>query len=297
MKKILLLCQVGKKVGLGHLVRLCILKDLLKDEFDFSIEILNEAGISDQSYKNDFLTKEIDFDLIIADGLHVYDHISSNLNSKKIISLSYMSDINKHVDLLVTPALNGQKQEKGHLYDLKYLICHLPKSELDNTNKINKKIGFALGSFDVDSYGEEKKEYLKKNGFEIQFLKQEEKSLSLKEIIEKKILEESYKNFPFYEFEDCDLVITQGGLSALELSNWGMPIIIRTRSDFKKAYNFLDKNLVGVERVESNDENELLKKILILLENSKIKTHQKFSFINRDIMKDSWRNLLKSLTA
>ena len=170
MKKILLLCQVGKKVGLGHLVRLCILKDLLKDEFDFSIEILNEAGISDQSYKNDLFTKEIDFDLIIADGLYVYDHISSNLNSNKIISLSYMSDINKHADLLVTPALNGHKQEKGHLYDLKYLICHLPKSELDNKNKINKKIGFALGSFDVDYYGEEKKEYLKKMALKYSFL-------------------------------------------------------------------------------------------------------------------------------
>ena len=76
-----------------------------------------------------------------------------------------------------------------------------------------------------------------------------------------------------------------------------MPIIIRTRSDFKKAYNFLDKNLAGVGRVESNDENELLKKILILSEDSKIKTHQKFSFINHDTMRESWRNLLKSLTA
>ena len=83
----------------------------------------------------------------------------------------------------------------------------------------------------------------------------------------------------------------------MELSNWGMPIIVRTRSDFKKAYNFLDENLSRVGRVESNDENELLKKIFILLENSKIKTHQKFSFINHDIMKVSWRNLLKSLTA
>ena len=75
MKKILLLCQVGKKVGLGHLVRLCILKDLLKDEFDFSVEILNEAGVPDYSYKNNLHTEEITFDLVITDGLYVYDHI------------------------------------------------------------------------------------------------------------------------------------------------------------------------------------------------------------------------------
>jgi len=242
--KILILAEYGRTVGTGHLVRSGLLRRALSQIYDIQMIAVKERLLGNLESIADKLSAE--YDVVLFDGIQFNNKTISQVTTQKSISLSYVSDINSFTDLVIAPALFGQKNLFRTLTDVKFLIFHLlerSSQKLVSGYRANSKKKRALvyswfGGTDTDSLSKITELQLMSQGYDCLIGSQYIMEADLEERARKW---SSLKKIemPHQGALDADYIITQAGLSAVELVALKKPTIVRYRSDFPKAYDFL----------------------------------------------------------
>lgn len=242
--KVALVAEIGDRVGWGHVSRCLILRRILSPAFDVQLKIVNRELWGDRGLERDFALQEpVSADIAFVDGLELREELDLKVRAKSVASLSYMSDVNEIVDLVVAPALNGMDVPDHFLTDLGAILCNRPKSIAGTHDSEDGAltIGIAMGGADVEGLTPALESVLKQSGHQTLTLANAAgRYPTLSRFLKHKLYESLADPFPYYMFSECDLVVCQGGLSAIEIALLGIPTVIRSRSDFTPAYRFLE---------------------------------------------------------
>jgi spore coat polysaccharide biosynthesis predicted glycosyltransferase SpsG len=242
--RVAIVAEVGHRVGCGHVSRCVILQRILARECCVTLKVVNREPWDDSSLASEFALREsVDADIVFADGLELREELTEKVHADLVVSLSYMSDINETADLVVAPALNGTEVPGHFLTDLDALLCNRPKTMAAPVYRAGHPptIGICMGGADVEGLGPKLEVALNELGYRARIRANDasrRRTLSL--FLEDKLRERQEDPFPYYALSGCDVVVCQGGLSAIELALLGIPAVLRTRSDFTAAYGFLE---------------------------------------------------------
>lgn len=294
---ILIVAEVGGKVGWGHLSRASKLYHILLPYFDVELAVVNRQSWTDSQLEQQFSLKGATAKLLISDGLSLKALISNKVKYESLISLSYLSDVNDEADLVVAPALNGLANDPKIYTGLNAILCNIPDDDQlikqDVHDESNIEIGVCLGGADVDCLGPSMVSYINEHGHSARLFSPSKKSNNSFEcFLQRKLVKGEVNKFPYYDLKDCRVTVTQGGLTAVELSLLGMPIIIRTRKGFGDAYHFLkDKNYAVT--ADLNDPKEIAKLAVRLCEDEEWvrKTRYEGIKLKSTIDESYWLNL------
>ncbi|WP_269517667.1 hypothetical protein [Alteromonas sp. BMJM2] len=240
----LIVAEIGKQVGWGHVARAHILKTLLSPYIAVTVKVVNREPWDSTILAEEFALKElVDADIAFLDGLSLKYESDRFIKAPSKISLSYISDVNDVVDLVVAPALNGMPTQSHFITDLSAMLCNNPcaGSVLDAERVLESKIvGVCMGGGDADGVAPEIVNAIERRGFEaFMYPTSSMQKVSLDAFLKRKLLGTEHQPFPYASMKHCHTVICQGGLSAVELALMGMPTVIRRREQFSDAYRFL----------------------------------------------------------
>ncbi|MCK7552078.1 hypothetical protein [Marinobacter goseongensis] len=242
--KVVLIAEIGHRVGWGHVSRCLILRRILSPSFDVELKIVNREGWANPELEQAFaLQHPVRADIAFVDGLELREELGLKVRAGAVASLSYMSDVNDVVDLVVAPALNGMDVPGHFLTDLSAILCNRPKAIAGphDRNSGALTIGISMGGADVEGLTPVLERALGQSGHRILTMANEAgRHPTLSHFLEHKLYDHPADPFPYYVFSECDLVVCQGGLSAIEIALLGIPTVIRSRSDFTPAYRFLE---------------------------------------------------------
>jgi len=244
---VLIVAEVGKQVGWGHVARAQLLKSLLAPHMAVSVKVVNREHWDSPSLKVEFaLDHIVDADIVFLDGLTLRQETDCYVRAPIKVSLSYISDMNEFVDHVIAPALNGMDSPSHFITDLSAMLCNNPSvnmplhSESTIEQSKNKLIGVCMGGGDADGVAPAIVSALAERGLEaFTYPAPSSYRLSLCEFLHRKLKSKELQPFPYSILSDCRAVICQGGLSAVEFALMGMPTVIRRRTDFSDAYHFL----------------------------------------------------------
>jgi len=273
--RVVLVAEVGQRVGWGHVSRCLILRRLLLRAFEVELKVVNRDGWDNPELEGRYaLQGLVRADVVIADGLQLRQELSRGVRADSVISLSYMSDVNDVADLVVAPALNGMDVPGHFVTDLTAILCNRPKTRTGFCEGAAGAltIGISMGGADVEGLTPALEAVLKQAGYQTLTLANGNgRHPTLSHFLEHKLNEYSADPFPYYGFSECDLVVCQGGLSAIEIALLGVPTVIRSRSDFAPAYQFLE--LSGCSRRSAGgDIRELEKTIRSVCESASLRS-------------------------
>jgi len=242
--RVLIVAEVGHRVGWGHVSRCMILRQILASQYDVTLKVVNREPWEDASLARDFALREgIDADVVFADGLQLAGELAGKVRADTLVSLSYVSDINEMADVVVAPALNGMDVPDHYVTDLSALVCNWPVKIADRFQRAGQQltVGISMGGADVEGLTPLLEAELGQLGHRTITLGDSRGGVrTLPRFLDDKLREQEEDPFPYYGFSDCDLVVCQGGLSAIEIALLGVPSVIRSRSDFTPAYGFLE---------------------------------------------------------
>lgn len=298
--RVAILAEVGHRVGWGHVSRSVILQRILSSECHVTLKVVNREPWDDSSLAREFALREpIDADIVFADGLELSEELNEKVRADSVVSLSYMSDINEMADLVVAPALNEMEVPSHFLTDLDALLCNRPQTMGLPVRRENHPltIGICMGGADVEGLGPTLEAALNELGYRTRTLANDasrRRTLSL--FLEDKLRECHEDPFPYYAFSDCDVAVCQGGLSAIELALLGIPTVIRSRSDFKTAYGFLDSLGCSLRSSDAGIE-EILEAIAVLCGDADRRSAmvQSCKAVRAQITESFWMMLVKKL--
>ena len=243
--RVALIAEIGHRVGWGHVSRCMILKRILSRSFDVELKIVNrDTWDNPELYRKYALRDTVTADVAFVDGLELCDEVDRKLHAGVKVSLSYMSDLNDRADLVVAPALHGMRVPDHFLTDLAAILCNRPQ-KTGFPSRLGRRgiltIGVSMGGADVEGIAPIIEQALSDMGHRPLTLGGKiDNRPSLSRFLERKLCQDPDDPFPYYALSDCDLVVCQGGLSAIEIALLGIPSVIRSRSDFKPAYRFLE---------------------------------------------------------
>ncbi|NWO06297.1 MAG: hypothetical protein HLX50_11550 [Alteromonadaceae bacterium] len=267
--RVLIVAEVGHRVGWGHISRCMILKQILAGECDVTVKVINREPWEDASLARDFaLGDAVDADVVFADGLQLRQELAAKVRAGTLVSLSYVSDINEVADLVVAPALNGMTVPEHYVTDLSALVCNRPGVMAAPVEAGGRHftVGISMGGADVEGLTPLLEAELGNLGHRTITLGDSQGlPRTLSRFLNDKLRECEDDPFPYYGFSGCDLVVCQGGLSAIEIALLGIPSVIRSRSDFTPAYGFLE-SLGCSLRSREGDIRSLLASIDVLSE-------------------------------
>jgi spore coat polysaccharide biosynthesis predicted glycosyltransferase SpsG len=240
----LIVAEIGKQVGWGHVARAHILKTLLSPHMAVTVKVVNREPWNALELEEEFaLNDVVDADIVFLDGLSLNRESDRFIRAPRKVSLSYISDVNDYVDLAIAPALNGMPARSHFITDLSAMLCNNPAVDsVLNADRSadNKTIGVCMGGGDADGVASEIVDALESRGFEaFMYPTSSMQKLSLDEFLKRKLVGTERQPFPYSSMKHCHTVICQGGLSAVELALMGMPTVIRRRTNFSDAYRFL----------------------------------------------------------
>ena len=66
---VLFVVEIGTRVGLGHVVRASILKQLITGQFDIDVWIVNREGWDSTEHQERYLPSRKKYNVVVADGL------------------------------------------------------------------------------------------------------------------------------------------------------------------------------------------------------------------------------------
>lgn len=270
--KVLLVAEIGHRVGWGHVSRCLILRGILSQSFDVELKIVNREGWANPELEREFALQEpVTADIAFIDGLELRGELGLRVRAGSIVSLSYMSDVNDIVDLVVAPALNGMEVPNHFLTDLAAILCNRPGMVAGPPDRNSEAltIGISMGGADVEGLTPCLERILRRSGHRTVTLANEAgRHPTLSHFLEDKLIGNPADPFPYYIFSDCDVVVCQGGLSAIEIALLGVPTVIRSRSDFAPAYRFLEASGCS-RRSTGNGIAELERAITFVCENDR----------------------------
>lgn len=255
---ILILCEVGASVGWGHLVRALILYKILRQTLDVRLRIVNRDFWLNQGLARAFsLNKDHSYSCktLIVDGVLLRESVNK-IHFTRLISLSFVADINKQAELVIAPALLGQKVPANYCTSLEYLLYRsgTPSTRARWEPIKRLKLGILLGSTDIDHLEPSILNMCRKFP-RLQTCSEDRHSqlLSWEDIVIEELLSVAVRESTVVnKFASCDLVLTQGGLNALELVSVGVPILLRRRVGFQRGYQFLIESGFAFALVESS---------------------------------------------
>lgn len=245
---VLIVAEVGKKVGWGHVARAQLLKQILSRFMAVTVKVVNREPWQDAALESEFaLCETVDADIVFLDGLSVTKEMQQFVRAPRMVSLSYISDVNDQVDYVVAPALNGMQSPANFITDLSAMLCNNPEEgECVDSHSIQSSrckkttVGVCMGGGDADGVAPEIVEALSECGYSaFVYPPNIQRNETLNDFLSRKLKSDSTQPFPYAALVDCQAVICQGGLSAVELALMGMPTVVRRRTAFSEAYHFL----------------------------------------------------------
>ena len=243
---VLIVAEIGPKVGWGHLARCALLKNILATHFSVSLKVVNREAWKDAFLKKNYaLSGTSDADLVFYDGLSLKREAEQHVTGLSTASLSYISDINDTVDVVIAPSLHGMTASNKTITDLAALLCNMPNDELgleleQSPSYDQNLIGVCMGGGDVDGVTPAITHKLNELGYTTRvFPHPRNRQICVDGFLHQKLSSKALQPFPYEDFKNCAAVICQGGLSAVEFALMGIPTVIRRRSDFSEAYRFL----------------------------------------------------------
>lgn len=246
MVRVLFVVEIGSTVGFGHVVRSSILRSVLRTHFDVDLWVIKRDGWSSGAVEARYLPSRSKYDLVICDGLSVAREVLGTLRYKKIISLSYISNINDICDLVVAPALHGEVAPDHYLTDLRTLIFRGPpvaSGDLSLSAIQESQYAYiSLGANDADGVLDRIETALEARGLPTRRSPMFSDVQSVESFIEHAFFTESIsKEKVHLDSSEARVIVSQRGLSAVELSIVRKPILLRSRKGFTPAYTFLER--------------------------------------------------------
>jgi spore coat polysaccharide biosynthesis predicted glycosyltransferase SpsG len=297
---VLIVAEIGKNVGWGHVARAHLLREILSPNMTVTLKVINREPWDDSLLEDEYALRNIvDADIVFLDGLSLDKEVERYVRSPRKISLSYISDVNRYVDYVVAPSLNGMTAPDHFITDLSAMLCNRPSTELlksisQHTTASDKKlIGVCMGGSDADGVAPSIVASLASRGFEtVTYPAQRNHLLSLNDFLYRKLKCQESQVFPYSELKMCRAVICQGGLSAVEFALMGMPTVIRRRTDFSEAYRFLFSKGCALPSIE-NTIPSMINAIEQITDNYQL--HQRMSLagksLNASLGKSFWLSL------
>ena len=302
MRELVIVAEVGKRAGWGHVVRSALLRRILSAEYPVTLKVVNRSGWDDDPLALKYaLNSPIEADIVFVDGLTIHSDVARLVNASKIVSLSYMSDINTAADFVVAPAMHGMNVPSNYLTDLSALLCNRPivvnaHKKFPTTDR-EAVVGVCMGGDDVDCITPVIDEALRGAGYRTRLnATNYGKTLSLSSFLERKLEATETDTFPHYRLADCDIVVCQGGLSAIEFALLGIPTVIRRRPDFADAYRFLET--LGCSLPTKKDDVPALVEAVSLLaaDNALRERMSRAGYgLEAKMKEDFWLSLVKNL--
>ncbi len=268
--EILIIAEVGGNVGWGHLSRASLLRRILAPYFDVELNVVNRQEWTDRELRDKYAIRRRSAKLVFSDGLCLKDTITKYIEYEYLVSLSYISDVNDISNLVIAPALNGLVDDPKVYTDLRTLLCNIPINSKTNHTSVkycnNVDIGVCFGGADVDNLGPSLASALNINGLTTRlFIPSNRMVHAYEDFLNRKLDGDENNGYPYYELSGCKLIITQGGITAVELALLNLPIVIRKRHGFGNAYHFLKKMKLA-EIFDKNDLNFMVDTIMELVE-------------------------------
>lgn len=297
--RVALIAEVGHRVGWGHVSRCMTLRRILFQECDVVVKIVNREPWEDSSLEREFAFQGgVSADVVFVDGLELLNELK-DVHAGSIVSLSYMSDANVLADLVVVPALNGMGVPGNYVTSLEAILCNLPATRTTSVLATGqaRRIGISMGGADVEGLTPILRESLAGMGYEILTVENASaRHLTLSQFLSDKLTGREVDDFPYYSFSGCDLVVCQGGLSAIEIALLGIPTVIRSRSDFMPAYRFLETSGCA-QRFGGTDIDELVRKIMAVCGDADLRTGmiRACSQFSERIRENFWMKLVHKL--
>lgn len=276
-QSVLIVAEIGSKVGWGHLARANLLRKTLSAHTRVTLKVVNREKWADSALEDEYaLHQPIEADVVFFDGLALKKEADLFVRADLRISLSYISDMNNEVDLVVAPSLHGMNAPKHFITELSSMLCNVPSPEhlADNDDHIEyhkRLIGVCMGGGDVDGVTPAICHELNEHGFQTQVYPSPfKRKLTLNEFLGRKLRDQEGNSFPYSDLKSCSSVICQGGLSAVEFALMGMPTVVRRRSDFTEAYQFLNKQGCSLKPKE-NTIPSLIEAVNVISENQQLR--------------------------
>lgn len=299
--QVAIVAEVGHRVGWGHVSRCMILQRILSGAYHVTVKVVNREPWEDPSLACEFALQEsISADIVFVDGLELRDELNEKVRADSVVSLSYMSDVNELADTVVVPALNGMDVPGHFRTDLEALVCNRPRKMADPVHRAGcpPTIGISMGGADVEGLTPMLETALHELGYQtITLANGVDGRRTLSRFLDDKLRGRQTNHFPYYAFSDCDLVVCQGGLSAIEIALLGIPSVIRSRYDFTPAYGFLE-SLGCSLRSNGSDIEELVRTITVLCEDAERRSAmvRSCSGLEAQIRESFWTMLVDELT-
>lgn len=296
-----IIAEVGHRVGWGHVSRCMILHRILSRECDVTVKVLNRELWDDASLAREFAFQEpVKADVVFVDGLQLRKDLSGKISAGSIVSLSYMSDVNDIANLVIAPALGGMDVPSHFLTDVGAILCNRPRAMAGPhySKGCPSTIGISMGGGDVEGLTPILEEALKVSGYKTLTLASHAGCQgTLSKFLGEKLREHQVDPFPYYAFSDCELVVCQGGLSAIEIALLGVPSVIRHRSDFTPAYGFLEDSGYSL-RPRDTSITELVGAIGAVCQDAgrRAEMAQACCGLEAQIHEPFWMNLINKLT-
>jgi hypothetical protein len=274
-------------------------------ECNVTLKVVNREPWDDPSLAREFAFEEpVNADIAFVDGLELHNEVNEMVRARSIVSLSYMSDLNEMADLVVAPALNGMDVPGHFVTDLGAILCNQPRNQprpvidLDLPAGNRPVIGISMGGADVEGLTPILEVALREVGCQTLTLTNDAGcQRTLSQFLAEKLRESQSNPFPYQAFSDCDLVVCQGGLTAIEIAFLGIPSVIRSRSDFTPAYGFLE-TLGCSLRPAGNSIAELVNKVTMICEDADRRAAMVRSCrgLETQICESFWTMLINELT-
>ena len=168
-----------------------------------------------------------------------------------------MSDINSSCDYVVAPALYSTEVPKNYITDLQALIFRQPNPEQLGAARASTRAApiayVSFGGTDTDGAVAKYSQKIGDMGFKLRTCATYAGPKDMQKFIEGKLNGSTGDVEPSHLGAiDADLILSQRGLSSIELSLQQTPMLLRNRNGFGPAYGFLE-NLPWVFFVD--DEN------------------------------------------